>query len=83
MKSSTVKTRSKVAPVPEPADPVEYLTPAEVAAKYRMELTSLANMRNRGYGPEYIKFNTRVLYPKHKLEEYLKSRTFGGKKAIK
>ncbi len=79
MKSSAVKTRSKSDAVPTAPVSAVYLTPAEVSDRFRIRPFSLANMRNRGDGPEFVKFGSRVLYPLDKLEEYLKSRTFSRK----
>lgn len=47
------------------------LTSAEVAEFLRTSTGQLANLRMRGEGPPYLKFNRRVLYSKESLEEWL------------
>lgn len=37
------------------------LTPAELAARWRMKVTSLANMRARGDGPRYVKLGNKAV----------------------
>jgi hypothetical protein len=51
------------------------LTPAEAASRLRMSKGSLANWRNKGQGPAFIKFNHRkVLYPLVELIRFEESR---------
>lgn len=41
----------------------DLLTPAEVAARFRMTPESLSNWRREGKGPKFIRFNKRrVMY---------------------
>jgi len=49
----------------------EYFTPTEVAARWRMSSPqSLANMRCRGKGPDYVNLGSRVLYPVKAVQDY-------------
>lgn len=53
---------------------VLYLTPQELADRWRMSRQRLAEWRVLGSGPRYIKFGTgpaaRVLYPLSEVERY-------------
>lgn len=40
-----------------------YLTPKELAFRWRMKEQTLANWRHAGIGPPFIRVSTRVLYP--------------------
>ena len=50
-----------------------YLTPAELIERWAGAVASvgtLANWRNAGRGPEYVKIERKVLYPLKAVEEY-------------
>ncbi len=49
-----------------------YLTPEEVSARYRGEvsLATLRNWRSLRIGPSYIKIGKSVLYPQHELDSW-------------
>lgn len=55
----------------------EYLTPQELAARYKGSITvrTLANWRSTGHGPKFTKIGGRVLYPLDAVIEWEKSRT--------
>lgn len=59
----------------------EYLTPAELVARYRGTITvrTLANWRSTGEGPRYTKVGGRVLYPVQGVIEWEAARTLGAK----
>lgn len=50
----------------------EYITPDELIARWRGQVTkgTLANWRSKGTGPAYIKAGKAVLYPLDTLETY-------------
>lgn len=48
----------------------DYLIPAEVAARLRTSLGSLAKWRYERRGPPYHKFGRRVLYKRDELESW-------------
>lgn len=56
---------------------VQYLTPNELAARYKGSITvrTLANWRSTGNGPRFTKIGGRVLYPVDAVIEWEKSRT--------
>lgn len=56
---------------------VVYLTPAEVAARYKgvISLSTLSHWRSLGEGPPWTKVGSRVLYPQHLLEDWERKRT--------
>ena len=56
---------------------VQYLTPTELAARYKGSITvrTLANWRSTGNGPRFTKIGGRVLYPTDAVIEWEKSRT--------
>ncbi|GEM_PF-1345664 len=51
-----------------------YLTPGDLAQRWRMDVKTLSNWRVQGKGPAYVKLgegrNTKVLYPKEAIEAY-------------
>jgi hypothetical protein len=50
-----------------------YLTQAELLERWRgaiKHVGTLANWRNAGRGPEYVKIERKVLYPLKSVEEY-------------
>ena len=55
----------------------DYLTPTEVAKRYKNLITAstLANWRAKGEGPSYIKVGGRVLYSVSAIEDWEKRRT--------
>lgn len=55
----------------------EYLTPQELAERYKGAVTvrTLANWRSTGNGPKFTKIGGRVLYPVEAVVEWEKSRT--------
>lgn len=56
---------------------VQYLTPTELAARYKGRITvrTLANWRSTKNGPRFTKIGGRVLYPVDAVIEWEKSRT--------
>jgi len=50
----------------------KYLTPREVVERWNgaVVLQTLANWRNKGRGPAYVKFGSRVRYPVARIEEF-------------
>lgn len=59
----------------------EYLTPAELVARYKATITirTLANWRSTGEGPNYTKIGGRVLYPVEAVMNWERQRTLGAK----
>lgn len=57
----------------------DYLTPAELVARYKGTITirTLANWRSTGEGPRYTKIGGRVLYPVDAVKTWEASRTLG------
>lgn len=55
----------------------DYLTPTEVAKRYKNLITAstLANWRAKGEGPNYVKVGGRVLYSLSAIEDWEKKRT--------
>ena len=55
----------------------EFLTPAEVSARYsgRISVRTLSNWRNLGSGPPYTKLGGKVLYPLERLVEWERRNT--------
>ena len=48
-----------------------YLTPAKLAERWRMEVKTLSNWRVQGKGPAYVKLgDAKVLYPLQAVEAY-------------
>ena len=47
-----------------------YLTPEELAARYKIAQRTLANWRVMGRGPKYLKAGYVILYPIHEVEEW-------------
>jgi hypothetical protein len=60
-----------------PAVDTEFLTPAEVAARWngRIGVRTLNNWRSTGNGPPFTKIGGAVLYPKDKLVAWEESNT--------
>jgi hypothetical protein len=54
-----------------------YLTPNELAARYKGAITvrTLANWRSTGNGPRFTKVGGRVLYPVSAVQDWEKDRT--------
>lgn len=50
----------------------KYLTPQELVQRWNSAVTTgtLANWRNKGKGPAYTKFGSRVRYPLEKVEAW-------------
>jgi len=46
------------------------LIPKEVEGAYRIPVGTLANWRNQGKGPGYIKYGRKILYPVLELEKW-------------
>lgn len=59
----------------------EYLTPAELVARYKGAITirTLANWRSSGDGPAYTKVGGRVLYSAEAVINWERQRTLGVK----
>lgn len=59
----------------------QYLTPAELVARYKQTVTirTLANWRSTGEGPRYTKIGGRVLYPVDAVIKWEQERTLGSK----
>jgi hypothetical protein len=51
------------------SDDDELITPKEAAKIIKMSLSWLAKSRQRGDGPEYVRFGTSIRYLKSKLLE--------------
>jgi hypothetical protein len=49
-----------------------YLTPKELAHRWRLNHQTLANWRMAKAGPPYIKIGARVLYPKEGIQPFEK-----------
>lgn len=47
-----------------------YLTPKQVETAYGIKAGTLANWRNQGRGPMYVKFGRKILYSISALEEW-------------
>lgn len=48
----------------------QYLTTADVAARYRTVSSTVRYWRHTGYGPKGIKVGRRVLYPQAELDRF-------------
>ena len=48
------------------------LTPKQVEEAYGLDAGTLANLRSKGLGPEYVKVGGKVLYMVDKLEAWLR-----------
>lgn len=48
----------------------DYLTVAEVAAKFRVDEATLRTWRRRGVGPRSMKFGRRVVYKRTEVKRY-------------
>jgi excisionase family DNA binding protein len=46
------------------------LLPKEAAERLRVSKGTLANWRNKGEGPRFVKFGRRVLYPESELAAF-------------
>ena len=46
------------------------LMPKEVEDAYRIPVGTLANWRNQGKGPDYVKFGRKILYQVSELEQW-------------
>ena len=46
------------------------LIPKEVETAYRIPVGTLANWRNQGKGPGYIKYGRKILYPVSELDKW-------------
>lgn len=59
-----------------------YLTPEELADRWRVTVKTLANWRSNGTGPKYLKLggkrNTRVMYPETAVHAYEAQHMKGG-----
>jgi hypothetical protein len=51
-------------------DRTDYLTTAEVAARYRKPVGTIRYWRHTGYGPKGVKVGTTVLYPRAEVEKF-------------
>jgi predicted site-specific integrase-resolvase len=49
------------------------LTPDEAAAKLDVTKQTLAQWRYRGYGPRFIKYGVKILYPADEIDAFLLS----------
>jgi hypothetical protein len=55
----------------KPTAPDEvFLTPQELARRWKMNPVSLAGQRARGTGPKFIRINGRVRYPFSAIAEF-------------
>ena len=52
---------------------VLHLTARETAARWKLNVVTLANWRVQGKGPKFIKLGRRVLYPLGEIEAYEQS----------
>lgn len=48
----------------------KFLTPEELAERWKTTTGTLANLRSKGRGPEYIKALGKVLYKKDDIKKY-------------
>lgn len=48
----------------------DFLTPKELATRWRMSSQTLANWRNERRGPPWTKIGTKVLYPIEGIKTY-------------
>lgn len=48
----------------------QYLTTADVAARYRTAASTIRYWRHIGFGPKGIKVGRRVLYPQAELDRF-------------
>ena len=46
------------------------LTPQQLSERLQISRATLANWRSKGYGPRYMKFGKRVLYPMKEVEKF-------------
>lgn len=60
-----------------------FLTPAELAKRWRMDVRTLSNWRVKGRGPAFMKMgegrNTKVLYREEDISAYEAKSLKGGK----
>lgn len=48
----------------------KHLKPAELAARLRVSIKTLAHWRCKGEGPRYLKVGGRILYPQDEVAHY-------------
>ncbi|HET6916079.1 MAG TPA: helix-turn-helix domain-containing protein [Acidimicrobiales bacterium] len=48
----------------------DYLTDAEVAARFRVAKATLRTWRRRNYGPKWVRFGRRVVYKRAEVKRY-------------
>jgi hypothetical protein len=55
-----------------------HLTPGEVCSRFsdRISVRTLAKLRSKGGGPEFIRIGGKIFYPIEKIAEWERSRTF-------
>ena len=51
----------------------EYLTEKEAALLFSLSAATLKTQRSRGGGPPFVKFNSRILYSKDELYNYIEN----------
>jgi hypothetical protein len=56
--------------MPSKAHEVHYMTTAELAARWQMNVVTLANWRVQGKGPMFIKLGRKVLYPMAEVDAW-------------
>ena len=56
---------------PLTADATTFLTPAELAVRYRIPKPTAAKWRWNGSGPAFVKFGSRVLYREADVEAWI------------
>lgn len=50
---------------------MKFYTPPEVADILRLKVQTLADWRNRRYGPAFVKFGSKVLYSEEALQQFV------------
>ena len=53
----------------------EFLTDAQLAARWQIHRSTLIRWRRQEIGPPFVRINTRVLYPISGVEQYEKTNT--------
>ncbi len=53
----------------------EFLTDAQLAARWQIHRQTLIRWRREKIGPPFVRINTRVLYPLAEVEQYEKANT--------
>lgn len=63
-------------------DPMTFINPRELGARWRVSTKTLERWRNEGCGPAYVKLHGRVLYRLAEVESFEARRTQAASSAV-